>query len=158
MVTLTLLVPSALVAQKKQSKDEDKECEKAAKIVAKGHPEKKKLDALSTLSRCGVIGAAAMVSFSARQLNVRTIRSTQGCELSPLRRHCELGTVNLVQRAQSQGAGPAGVLLGDLRTRRHTPGCTRAGSQQPGMYRAQLVTPESDTVLDDPVHRRRLLR
>lgn len=61
-VALVLLVPCVLVAQQKLSKDEDEECEKAAKIVAKGHPEKKELDALGTLSRCGVIGAAAMVN------------------------------------------------------------------------------------------------
>lgn len=37
-----------------------KECDKLAKIVEKGHPEKKEPDALSKLSACGAIGAQAL--------------------------------------------------------------------------------------------------
>jgi hypothetical protein len=39
-----------------------KECDKAAKIVAKGHPEKKQPSALQTLAACGPIGAQALAT------------------------------------------------------------------------------------------------
>lgn len=49
---------------------DDKSCEKAAKIVSKGHPEKKEAWALGRLSFCGKLGADALVSAIPQQMGV----------------------------------------------------------------------------------------
>jgi hypothetical protein len=45
-----------------QSVVSEKECEKAAKIIARGHPEKKERDAFALLSACGSVGANALAT------------------------------------------------------------------------------------------------
>lgn len=61
-LVLAIVAPSVLAAQGKDTKSHDKECDKAARIVAKGHPEKKEQDALATLAGCGVAGASAFAA------------------------------------------------------------------------------------------------
>ena len=45
-----------------QKKSSDKDCDKAARIVAKGHPQKKEEDAFATLVGCGATGGNAIAS------------------------------------------------------------------------------------------------
>jgi hypothetical protein len=57
-LVLAIVAPSVLAGQSKETK----ECDKAAKIVAKGHPQKKEEDALATLAGCGAAGANAFAA------------------------------------------------------------------------------------------------
>lgn len=62
-IILSLGTPCLLAAQKDKDKGkDDKACEKAAKIVAKGHPEKKEESAFLTLSGCGSTAANAFAT------------------------------------------------------------------------------------------------
>ena len=65
---LALDVPRLLYAQEKD--DTDKSCEKAAKIVTKGHPEKKEEWALGVLTNCGRAGADAFMAGIAQEAAV----------------------------------------------------------------------------------------
>ncbi len=60
-------MPRLLCAQDKEKDDSDKSCEKAAKIIAQGHPEKKEEWALGVLTNCGKTGADAFVAGIAQQ-------------------------------------------------------------------------------------------
>lgn len=57
-----LVVPTVASAQPGGDKSAEKDCDKAAKIVAKGHPEKKEAWAFLTLSTCGATAADAFVT------------------------------------------------------------------------------------------------
>lgn len=57
-----------------QGKKDAKECEKAAKVIDKGHPAHEKRDALKTLLECGKVGATAT---SAAILDSRTEQDTR---------------------------------------------------------------------------------
>jgi hypothetical protein len=67
---LALGMPRLLCAQEKEKDDSDKSCEKAAKIIRKGHPEKKEEWALGVLTNCGKAGADAFVDGIAQQATV----------------------------------------------------------------------------------------
>lgn len=60
-IVLTLGTPYLLAAQNTATKD-DKACEKAARIVAKGHPAKKEEDAFLALTGCGTTAANAFAT------------------------------------------------------------------------------------------------
>ncbi|MHB2032088.1 MAG: hypothetical protein ACYCVE_01785 [Gemmatimonadaceae bacterium] len=60
---MLLLAAQPLAAQgQPPDKVDAKACEKAAKIVARGHPAKKESSALLTLNACGAVGSSALAS------------------------------------------------------------------------------------------------
>lgn len=64
-VLFAVAIPRGATAQDRDENEvgkDDKSCEKAAKIVSKGHPEKKETWALGRLSICGKLGADALVT------------------------------------------------------------------------------------------------
>jgi hypothetical protein len=61
-IALLILIPRPSTAQGNSEKDDDKSCDKAAKIVRKGHPEKKEMWALDQLVACGSAGARSLVA------------------------------------------------------------------------------------------------
>ncbi|MBC8086735.1 MAG: hypothetical protein H7Z40_05680 [Phycisphaerae bacterium] len=61
-MVLALTMPSMALAQNNGNKSDQKACDNAAKIIAKGHPEKKEADAYLTLIACGAVGANAYAS------------------------------------------------------------------------------------------------
>ena len=65
---LALHVPRLLYAQEKD--DTDQSCEKAAKIIRKGHPEKQEAWALGVLTNCGGAGADAFMAGIAQEAAV----------------------------------------------------------------------------------------
>lgn len=73
-VLLAVAIPRSAIAQDRRETDhegeDDKSCEKAAKIVSKGHSEKKYEWALGYTSVCGKLGADALVAAIPQQMNV----------------------------------------------------------------------------------------
>ena len=69
-IATLVLVPLRSPAQNNKPKADAKDCSKAAKILEKGHPEKKEAWALDYLGVCGKLGADALVAAIPRQMNV----------------------------------------------------------------------------------------